>query len=236
MKTSSTRSCHICAVVFTLTNSKKICNSCSLPVCKNHVKNIGNICDFCYKEELVNNYQFSNKELKEKLDAELKGISKENQNTAEVLEEQENRVKHLQGCLSAIAEKIKSLKVGYEEKIEKEGKRNESFYRNFENLKKSDDELVRAEELLKKNVERFELEEIEIRNRTVILEQENTNLKEELSAIREKTELCVPLKVIKNKICKMCLHKFEYLYRSTLSGREAKKEAITTRPCACNVI
>ena len=234
MKASNSKYCHVCGVLFGIGNPKKLCASCNLPVCKEHIKNLGGICDFCYKQFLISNYQFTNKALGEKLRVELRDISKENQNNSIVLQDQESKLKSLQSTLKTIIEKMGNLQAGYEEKINKETERNGIFLENFTNLKRSNDELISAEESLKVNIERCELELTESKNKIEILKQEKINLCTEIAEARLKAENCLPLKVIKSKICKLCLHKFEYLYRSSFSGK--MHETITIRPCCCNLI
>lgn len=237
MKSSYKNYCHVCGSTFSLTSSKKICHSCQLPVCKDHASNSSPyICDFCYKENLLINYQFSNKDLRDQLKFELLDITSQNQTTKISLQESEIKLKHYQGVLKNTQEKIKSLKTMYEEKISKEIERNNIFQENYNNLKKSTDEIAFGEEALKKKIESVNGQIDEIKGKISKSKEKKIGLDEEIGGLREKVRMYIPLKGIKTSICKICLHKVEYIYRSTAEGSVVKDIVITNKPCCCMVI
>ena len=237
MRSSSSNYCHVCGILFSLTNSKKNCTSCQLPVCKDHSKNGPlSICDFCHKENLIKNCQFSNKELREQLQNELAELRKDKQNEKSLMHDQGGKIKCAQGNLKNLIDKLKNIQAIYEEKLKKENERNAIFNVTLINIKNSNDEMIIAENTLKIKIDEFDTKISETTSKIESAKQEKCNLENKLKELKEKSDKYIPLKLIKTKLCKLCLHKIDYLYRSTRENTHSQENIIINKPCTCNVI
>ena len=237
MKNSYDNYCHICGNEFSITSPKNICKNCDLPVCKEHsLNNKSSICDFCNKEKLLRSYHFSNKDLRDRLKNELSEIDQQNEINKSVLIDQNIKIKQFRTNLKNLEEKIKIVSSLYESKIMKEIERNEIFQENYNNIKKSADEMAFAEETLRIKIESLTLLSEDKRMSIEKKNEESLSLEIEYSDVKERMRSVVPIKTIKNKICKLCLHKTEYYYRSTFDSKILQRETFTNKPCCCNLI
>jgi DNA repair exonuclease SbcCD ATPase subunit len=237
MNSSSKNYCHICGMQFNFSNSKKSCPSCKLPVCKLHSNNgLNSVCDFCYKEELIKKYEYSHKDLKDKLKSELMEIKQQLDNNQTLSSDQDIHIKHFQSNLKIVNDKINNVTFSIQEKIKKESERNAVFQENLNNLKKSTEELARAKKIIEAQIESVNSKLMDNEDKINKYLQEKATLENEKNELKAKLQLYIPLKSIKGKICKLCFHKIQYLNRSIFESRISEKEFITRQACCCNLI
>jgi myosin heavy subunit len=220
---SKSNICHICKQKFSLMFKKKDCIECRLPVCMddsggNNVPDAQRICNFCYKENLKNNFSFENKDTLEKLIRDLTAAKKESEKKKNEILQQENNFKQLESTLKNNLIKFEQTVKNLSEKIKQEKDRNERVEESSKSLNRS----VEETRLLERNMEdrlmkgRGELEFMKINART--LENERDAMDAELAELKEVIEKQVPLQMIRNVVCKICFRKVKYSFRSTLEG------------------
>jgi hypothetical protein len=243
--------CKVCGCSFKLlTTNKCFCSSCSQAVCKDHSSEtigevVQRICYNCRDDKIREETESASQELKNKLFDDIKAVN----------EERENKTKEM----NKIGSKIKKLEHKYKDNLIRYDTEQEEVRKELEKQKKITADLEALYKEIKMQLEvaqisegkadiRFKrvnqaLQTLKIEDQT--LESENLDQKNTLEDLKASAQHKVPIKLVKDSLCKFCLMKVSLthtvMFKNVLPIADDKKastqnyEDIKRNTCSCNI-
>lgn len=233
-----------------LSTNKYTCSSCSQTVCKEHsYEEIGEeiirICENCRTKRIVEENEVKTKQEKELLYSELRVLDEERQKKTTEISKVGSRIRK---TLKTYQENLVTYNLEEEElkqELEKAKKELESLESEYEEVKVQFEvaQISEGKSEIKLNRVNQNLEQLKIE--VGALESENNDQRIALDELEKSAQQKVPVKLVKETICKICLMKVSLthavMFKNVLPIAEEKRpvsqnEEIQRKTCSCRIV
>lgn len=242
--------CIVCSCSFKLISTNKhVCSSCSQTVCKEHSyevigEEVTRVCEICRNRKIFDENQSKNQEQKEKLFNELRVLDEERQKKTTEISKIGSRIRKV---VKTHQDSLIQFNVEEEElrqELEKAKKEFESLEQDYKDAKMQFEvgqiSEGKAEIKLKRVNQNLEALKIEVE----ALESENHDQRSTLDELEKSAQIKVPIRLVKDTICKMCLMKVSLthavMFKNVLPMAEEKRtptlhEDVQRKTCSCYI-
>ncbi|CAG9322523.1 unnamed protein product [Blepharisma stoltei] len=210
-------SCHICNVNFSLIKKKYTCKECQEPTCKEHLvvqsrDELDRICDKCMHERLLKQRLDADQEIKDQIMNDIIRSKEVRESRTQLLHKESTKEKALRKELNEIYNKTSQEEENLNKKLAEESEEKQKLNEELQRIKGQLDATKYTENATTRWMGKVKMELDDKRNKMIEKNKEINELESNYLEIRDFIQTMVPVRLVEQVVCRLCLQKVKHAY------------------------